>query len=108
MGYLPRTSFDWDRPTGPQTAREKLSHEEAQQYVLLASYSTRTGNDEFGIFIYLRVQLAFSCSPILACRYAPQSGSTKLSQHSLEYTMQLGNGVNEVYKPPVGTPVVVK
>ena len=33
MGYLPRTSFDWDRPIGPQTVREKLSHEEAQQYV---------------------------------------------------------------------------
>jgi transposase InsO family protein len=33
MGYLPRTSFDWDRPTSPQTVREKLSHEEAQQYV---------------------------------------------------------------------------
>jgi hypothetical protein len=33
MGYLPRTSFDWDRPTGPQTVRERLSHEEAQQYV---------------------------------------------------------------------------
>jgi transposase InsO family protein len=33
MGYLPRTSFDWDRPTGPQTVREKLSREEAQQYV---------------------------------------------------------------------------
>jgi hypothetical protein len=32
MGYLPRTSFDWDRPEGPQTVREKLSHEEAQQY----------------------------------------------------------------------------
>jgi len=33
MGYLPRTSFDWDRPTEPQTVREKFSHEEAQQYV---------------------------------------------------------------------------
>lgn len=33
MGYLPRTSFDWERPTIPQTVREKLSHEEAQQYV---------------------------------------------------------------------------
>src|SRR5271156_2111342 len=33
MGYLPRTSFDWDRPTGPQTVREELSQEEAQQYV---------------------------------------------------------------------------
>ncbi len=33
MGYLPRTSFDWDRPIGPQTIREKLSHEQAQQYV---------------------------------------------------------------------------
>jgi hypothetical protein len=32
MGYLPRTSFDWDRPEGPQTVREKLSYEEAQQY----------------------------------------------------------------------------
>jgi hypothetical protein len=32
MGYLPRTSFDWERPEGPQTVREKLSHEEAQQY----------------------------------------------------------------------------
>ena len=33
MGYLPRTSFDWKRPIQPQTVREKLSHEEAQQYV---------------------------------------------------------------------------
>jgi len=33
MGYLPRTSFDWDTPTEPQTVREKLSYEEAQQYV---------------------------------------------------------------------------
>jgi hypothetical protein len=33
MGYLPRTSFDWDRPTGPQTVREKLSRQEAQEYV---------------------------------------------------------------------------
>jgi hypothetical protein len=34
MGYLPRTSFDWNQPTdGPLTAREKLSREEAQQYV---------------------------------------------------------------------------
>ena len=32
MGYLPRTSFDWERPIGPQTVRERLSHEEAQQY----------------------------------------------------------------------------
>jgi hypothetical protein len=32
MGYLPRTSFDWERPIGPQIVREKLSHEEAQQY----------------------------------------------------------------------------
>jgi hypothetical protein len=33
MGYLPRTSFDWDRPTELVTVWEKLSHEEAQQYV---------------------------------------------------------------------------
>src|SRR5438045_1020814 len=33
MGYLPCTSFDWDRPIGPQTVCERLSHEEAQQYV---------------------------------------------------------------------------
>jgi hypothetical protein len=33
MGYLPHTSFDWDRPTGLQTVREKLSYEEAQKYV---------------------------------------------------------------------------
>ena len=33
MGYLPRTSFDWNRPTGPQTVREKLSRQEAQEYV---------------------------------------------------------------------------
>ena len=32
MGYLPRTSFDWNRPEGPLTVREKLSHKEAQQY----------------------------------------------------------------------------
>jgi transposase InsO family protein len=33
MGYLPRTSFDWNRPTDPQTVREMLSREEARQYV---------------------------------------------------------------------------
>jgi hypothetical protein len=32
MGYLPCTSFDWDRPTEPLTVRERLSQEEAQQY----------------------------------------------------------------------------
>ena len=29
MGYLPRTSFDWNRPMEPQTIWEKLSREEA-------------------------------------------------------------------------------
>ena len=33
MGYLPCTSFDWNRLIGPQTVQEKLSHKEAQQYV---------------------------------------------------------------------------
>ena len=33
MGYLPHTSFDWDRPIGPQTVHKRLSHEEAQQYI---------------------------------------------------------------------------
>jgi transposase InsO family protein len=33
MGYLPRTSFDWDFADEPPTIREKLSREEAQQYV---------------------------------------------------------------------------
>ncbi len=33
MGYLPHTSFDWDQPTSPLMARERLSREEAQQYV---------------------------------------------------------------------------
>ena len=32
IGYLPRTSFDWDRPTGLQAVWEKLSQQEAQQY----------------------------------------------------------------------------
>jgi transposase InsO family protein len=33
LGYLPRTSFDWDQPTSdPLTAREKLSRNEARQY----------------------------------------------------------------------------
>ena len=32
MGYLPRTSFDWERPIGLQTVQERLSYEEAQQY----------------------------------------------------------------------------
>ena len=32
MGYLPRTSFDWDQDKDPKTVREKLSREEAQQY----------------------------------------------------------------------------
>jgi hypothetical protein len=29
MGYLPCTSFDWERLKGPQTVCEKLSYEEA-------------------------------------------------------------------------------
>ena len=33
MGYLPCTSFDWDRPMGPQTVCERLSYKEAQQYI---------------------------------------------------------------------------
>jgi hypothetical protein len=33
MRYLPCTSFDWDRPTELQTVHERLSYEEAQQYV---------------------------------------------------------------------------
>ena len=34
MGYLPRTSFDWDRPTDRElTVREKQSQEEARQHV---------------------------------------------------------------------------
>jgi len=32
MGYLPYISFNWKRPEGPQTVREKLSYKEAQQY----------------------------------------------------------------------------
>jgi len=31
-GYTPRTSFDWDRPTKPAMARERLSYEEAQAF----------------------------------------------------------------------------
>ena len=31
-GYTPRTSFNWDRPTKPTTARERLSHKEAQAF----------------------------------------------------------------------------
>ena len=31
-GYAPRTSFNWDRPTKPVTARERLSHEEARAF----------------------------------------------------------------------------
>src|SRR6266487_5774194 len=31
--YLPYTSFDWDRPIGPQTIHKRLSYEEAWQYV---------------------------------------------------------------------------
>ena len=33
MGYLLRTSFDWDRPIELQTIYKKLSYKEAQQYV---------------------------------------------------------------------------
>jgi len=33
MGYLPRTSFDWKRPEGPQTVYKKLFYKKAQQYV---------------------------------------------------------------------------
>ena len=32
IGYLPYISFDWKRPEGPQTIREKLSYKKAQQY----------------------------------------------------------------------------
>jgi hypothetical protein len=32
MGYLPHTSFDWERLKRPQTVREKLSYKKAQQY----------------------------------------------------------------------------
>jgi len=32
IGYLPYTSFNWNRLEGPQTIREKLSYKEAQQY----------------------------------------------------------------------------
>ena len=33
MGYLPRISFNQERPEGPQTIYKKLSHKKAQQYV---------------------------------------------------------------------------
>ena len=29
IGYLPWTSFDWERPKGPQTMQEKISYNEA-------------------------------------------------------------------------------
>ena len=32
MGYLPRTSFNWERLKGPQTIHKKLSYKETQQY----------------------------------------------------------------------------
>ena len=31
-GYTPQTSFNWDRPTKPITARKRLSHKEAQVF----------------------------------------------------------------------------
>jgi hypothetical protein len=31
FGYEPRTSFDWNRPAGPVSARERLNQEEARQ-----------------------------------------------------------------------------
>ena len=31
-GYTPQTSFNWDRPTKPTTARERLSYKEAQAF----------------------------------------------------------------------------
>jgi hypothetical protein len=33
IGYLLQTSFNWNRPIGPQTVQEKLSRQEAQEYV---------------------------------------------------------------------------
>ena len=43
MGYLPRTSFDWNNPKEPLTVREKLSREEAQGFVQrLANVWSRT------------------------------------------------------------------
>jgi hypothetical protein len=31
-GYTPWMSFNWDRPTEPATARERLSYKEAQAF----------------------------------------------------------------------------
>jgi hypothetical protein len=31
-GYQPRTSFEWQSPKNPATARERLSQEEAQAF----------------------------------------------------------------------------
>jgi len=31
-GYAPQMSFNWDRPTKPATARERLSHKEARAF----------------------------------------------------------------------------
>ena len=31
-GYIPQTSFDWDRPTKPTTARKRLSHKKTQAF----------------------------------------------------------------------------
>jgi len=31
-GYAPQTSFNWDRPTEPTTARERLSYKEARAF----------------------------------------------------------------------------
>jgi len=30
--YTPQTSFNWDRPTEPATARERLSYKEARAF----------------------------------------------------------------------------
>ena len=33
MGYLPYTSFDWNRPERPLTVYKKLSYKKTQQYI---------------------------------------------------------------------------
>ena len=45
FGYEPRTSFNWNRPTGPTTARERLNREEAQQLTRRMHNAWQTARD---------------------------------------------------------------
>src|SRR5436190_2181733 len=78
MGYLPCTSFDWDRPIGPQSVCERLSHEEAQQYVKHLEQAWRV-----------------ACEII---KKAQQSMEKQANKHQCEPDFDVGNSVWVIMK----------